>query len=82
VLGLRTASLRGDDWRIGEVQSLLGAALVGRGHDSEAESLMRAADRLLKPIPGMEGRERAANRARLAALHRASGRPVPADLAR
>ena len=82
VLGLRTASLRADDWRIGEAQSLLGAALVGRGHDSEAESLMRAADRLLKPIPGMQGRERAANRARLAALYRATGRAVPADLAR
>ncbi len=80
VLGLRTASLRADDWRIGEAQSLLAAALAGRGHDREAESLMRAADRLLKPLPGMEGRERAANRARLAALYRASGRAVPADL--
>ncbi len=43
---------------------------------------MLAADRLLKPLPGTQERERSANRARLAALYRASGRPVPADLAR
>ena len=43
---------------------------------------MLAADRLLKPLAGGQSRERAANRARLAALYRASGRPVPAELAR
>ena len=46
-----------------------------RGRDAEAESLMRAADRLLQPIAGRQARERDANRARLAALYRASGRP-------
>ena len=71
-----------DDWRIGQAQSLLAAALVGRGQTREAESLMLAADRLLKPIAGAQGRAREANRARLAALYRASGRAVPADLAR
>ena len=43
---------------------------------------MLAADRVLKPLPGGQARERAANRARLAALYGASGRPVPAELAR
>ena len=46
-----------------------------RGRVDEAESLMLAADRLLKPLPGGQARERDANRARLAALYRASGRP-------
>ena len=67
--------MRADDWRIGQVQGLLGASLVGRGRDAEAESLMRAADRLLPPIAGQAARDRDANRARLAALYRASGRP-------
>ena len=82
VLRLRTARLRDGDWRIGQVQSLLAAALVARGDLAEAEPLMLAADRVLKPLPGGQARERAANRARLAALYRASGRPVPAELAR
>jgi len=81
-LSIRTARMRADDWRIGQAQSLLAAALVARGHLDEAESLMLAADRLMKPLPGGQSRERAANRARLVALCRASGRPVPAELAR
>jgi serine/threonine protein kinase len=81
-LRLRTGRLLAGDWRIGQAQSLLAAALVGRGHDTEAESLMIAADRLLKPIAGAQGRAREANRARLAALYRATGRAVPAELAR
>ena len=44
--------------------------------------LMLAADRLLKPLAGGQARERDANRARLVELYRASGRPVPAELAR
>ncbi len=83
-LRVRLASMQRDDWRIGQAQSLLAAALVARGGSAtaEAESLMLAADRLLKPIPGAQARERDANRARLAALYRASGRPVPVDLSR
>jgi hypothetical protein len=37
---------------------------------------------VLPPIAGQAARDRDANRARLAALYRASGRAVPADLAR
>jgi len=81
-LRIRTARLQADDWRIGQAQSLLAAALVARGRLDEAESLMLAADRLMKPLPGGQSRERTANRARLAALYRASGRPVPAELER
>ena len=83
-LRLRTARMLADDWRIGQAQSLLAASLVGRGHahDTEAESLMLAADRLLQPVAGVQANERAANRERLAALYRDSGRGVPAELAR
>ena len=80
-LRLRTARLQPNDWRIAQVQSLLGAALVARGRAAEAEPLMLAADRGLKPIAGAEGRARVSNRARLAALYRASGRSLPVDLA-
>ncbi len=81
-LRVRTAGLRADDWRIAQVQSLLGAALSARGNYAEAEPLMRTADRVLQPIAGPQARERDANRTRLAALHGAWGRPIPADLAR
>jgi serine/threonine protein kinase len=67
------------DWRIAQVQSLLGAALVLRGRHAEAEPLMRAADLHLAPVPGAQGRERIANRARLVALYHATGRPEQAD---
>jgi eukaryotic-like serine/threonine-protein kinase len=54
------------DWRIAQTQSLLGAALAAQKRYAEAEPLMIAADRALKPVPGVQERERAANRARLA----------------
>jgi tetratricopeptide (TPR) repeat protein len=56
------------DWRIAQVQSLLGAALMAAKRDAEAEPLMLAADRGLKPIAGIQERERSANRARLEKL--------------
>ena len=42
--------------------------------DAEAEPLMLAADRVLKPVPGRQARERDANRDRLAALYTGQGR--------
>jgi len=60
-----------DDWRIAQVQSLLGAALVAAKRDAEAEPLMVAAARALKPIAGMQDRERADNHARLEQLRAA-----------
>ncbi len=60
------------DWRIAEVQSLLGASLVAQHRDLEAEPLMVAASNALKPLPGPQGREAAANRARLTQLYNAA----------
>jgi serine/threonine protein kinase/tetratricopeptide (TPR) repeat protein len=57
------------DWRIGQAQSLLGASLVAQRRFAEAEPLMLAADKSLKPVAGRQGREREDNRARLARLH-------------
>ena len=37
-LRIRTARLPADDWRIGQAQSLLAAALVARGRLDEAEA--------------------------------------------
>jgi Tetratricopeptide repeat len=62
------------DWRIAQTQSLLGAALAAQKRYAEAGPLMIAADRVLKPVPGIEERERDANRARLAILHQSSAR--------
>ena len=61
------------DWRIAQAQSLLGAALMAQKRYSEAEPLMIAAGSGLKAIPGIQERERAANRARLATLRRREG---------
>lgn len=61
------------DWRIAQAEGLLGAALLAEGRDEEAETLMLAADRVLRPVPGRQADERAANRARLAALYRTRG---------
>jgi eukaryotic-like serine/threonine-protein kinase len=58
------------DWRIAQAQSLLGAALLAQKRYAEAEPLMVAADRGLPPVPGIQEREREANRARLVALHK------------
>jgi serine/threonine protein kinase len=63
------------DWRIAQVQSLLGAALMAQHHLRDAEPLMVEADRVLKPVPGPEGDERAANRERLRQLYTRQGHP-------
>jgi eukaryotic-like serine/threonine-protein kinase len=58
------------DWRIPQTQSLLGASLMAQGRAAEAEPLLIAADKGLKPIPGMQARARDTNRAWLASLQR------------
>jgi len=70
------------DWRIAQTQSLLGAALAAQKRYAEAEPLMIAADHGLMPVPGIQERERAANRARLAMLHHSSPRSQPSTGAR
>jgi serine/threonine protein kinase len=71
-----------DDWRIAQTRSLLAAALAAQKRYAEAEPLMLAADRWLKPVPGIEEREHAANRARLAILHQSSPHLQPSTSAR
>src|SRR5688572_32921514 len=66
------------EWRIGMTRSSLGEALTRLGRHPEAETLLLDAARSLEPGPGRQGREAAANRARLAALYDAWGRPEKA----
>ena len=79
VLDARQRLYPAGDWRIGQAQSLLGAALVAGARDADAEPLMLAADRTLKPIPGPQARDRVVNRARLVALYDKQGRQREAD---
>jgi tetratricopeptide (TPR) repeat protein len=67
------------DWRIAEAQSLLGGALLAQARYAEAEPMLLSAAKTLKPVPGHQERELVANRARLAALYRAWGRPQDAN---
>ena len=68
VLAVRQRSLQPKDWRIGQAQSLLASALFAQKQYAEAEPLMLAADEVLPDRPGMRGREKRANRDRLAQL--------------
>ena len=61
------------DWRIAQAQSLLGAALLAQRRYGDAEPLLLAADKSLKPVPGRQGWDRDANRARLASLYERQG---------
>ena len=75
MLGVRQRILTDGDWRIAQAQSLLGAALLAQARYAEAEPLMVAAADGLKPLPGQQGRERLANRARLVTLYEKLGCP-------
>jgi serine/threonine protein kinase/tetratricopeptide (TPR) repeat protein len=79
VLAARQRLYSAADWRIAQVQSLLGASLLAQRRYAEAEPLMRAADERLQPIVGAQARERAANRARIVSLYAALRRPHDAD---
>ena len=58
-----------DDWRVGVPKSVLGAALTALGRYAEAEPLLLDAQRVLEDIPGAQGQEARATRARLATLY-------------
>ncbi len=75
-LQVRRKAFGEDDWRVGVTKSLLGAALTPLGQFEEAEQLLLDAQRVLKDVPGPEGREAKANVVRLQALHDAWARPV------
>jgi hypothetical protein len=61
------------DWRVGVTKSLLGEALTALGRYEEAERMLLDAGSGLKDVPGRQGREAKATRARLAALYEACG---------
>jgi serine/threonine-protein kinase len=79
VLKVREGILKEGDWRIAQAKSLLGASLLAQARYADAEPMMVAADHGLKPLPGPQGRERLANRARLVTLYEKLGRPQQAD---
>jgi serine/threonine protein kinase len=68
-----------NDWRIAAPKSLLGGALTALGRYEEAEALLLDAEKNLRDIPGPQGREAAANRARLAGLQDAMRRARQPD---
>lgn len=74
VLDVRERILDASDWRIAQAKSLLGASLLAQARYAEAEPLMVAAASGLKPLPGPQGRELAADRARLVTLYKKLGR--------
>ncbi|MEO8679912.1 MAG: serine/threonine-protein kinase [Vicinamibacterales bacterium] len=78
VLSVREHLLKAGDWRLAQAKSVLGASLLAQGRDAEAEPLMAAAAAGLQPVPGPQGRERLANRARLVTLYEKLGRPLEA----
>lgn len=59
---------RADDWRTAATRSALGETLTALRRYQEAEHLLIEANAVLKDVPGRQGREAAATRARLAAL--------------
>ena len=78
-LAIRERLLDPTDWRLAQAKSLLGASLAAQGRYADAEPLMLEADRRLRVVPGPEGRERGANRARLVALYLKLGRRQQAN---
>jgi len=59
-----------NDWRLAATRSTLAEALLRRGAYREATPLLESASLVLRDVPGRQGREAAATRARLARLIR------------
>jgi eukaryotic-like serine/threonine-protein kinase len=78
-LRIRRRAYAAGDWRIAAVESLLGQTKTMQGRYGEAETLLLAASGVLKDVPGAQGRDRAATRARLVTLYEAMGQPEKAD---
>jgi serine/threonine protein kinase/Tfp pilus assembly protein PilF len=79
-LGRQRRTLAHGDWRLAATASVLGASLLELGDYRAAEPLLIEAHNVLRDVPGRQGREAAATRARLGALYRALGRPDDAEL--
>lgn len=74
-LAVRLRAFGENDWRVGMTESLLGSALTSLKRFDEAEPLLVRARRILKDVPGPQGREARATVTRLRALYEAWGRP-------
>jgi serine/threonine protein kinase len=79
VLEVRRRLLNEDDWRIAQTRSLIAASLLAQQRYGDAEPLMLAADKGLRPLPGQQNRERLANRSRLVQLYETLGRTQQAE---
>jgi tetratricopeptide (TPR) repeat protein len=72
-LSSRLRAFNEQDWRVAMTKSLLGSALTSLKRYDEAETLLLDAARVLKDVPGPQGREAKATRVRLTALYDARG---------
>ena len=68
-LAVRVRAYDSEDWRIAATRSLLGDALTSLRRYEEAETLLLEARRVLKPVPGGQGREAEATATRLTRLY-------------
>lgn len=68
-LAVRQRAFGDDDWRVGQTKSLLGASLTALARYAEAETLLLDAQRVLKDVPGAQGREARATVTRLQTLY-------------
>jgi tetratricopeptide (TPR) repeat protein len=73
-LAVRLRAFSEHDWRVAMTKSQLGEALTALRRYSEAEPLLLDAQRILKDLPGPQGREAKATLIRLRALYQSWGR--------
>jgi tetratricopeptide (TPR) repeat protein len=69
------ATLPATDWRIAATDSALGEAMTRLGRYEDAERLLTDAAKVLKDVPGRQGREAAMNTRRLAELRAVRAAP-------
>ena len=74
-LAARLRAFGESDWRVAMTRSLLGSALTSLKRYDEAEPLLLDAQRILKDVPGPQGREAKATVVRLRTLYESWGRP-------
>jgi eukaryotic-like serine/threonine-protein kinase len=74
-LAARLRAFNEQDWRVAMTKSLLGSALTSLKRYDEAETLLLDAARVLKDVPGAQGREAKATVVRLETLYDARRRP-------
>ena len=74
-LAARRRALGENDWRVGMTRSLLGSTLTALQRYEDAEPELLSARRILKDVPGPQGREAKATLTRLRTLYEAWGRP-------